>query len=112
SSTITVTDAALEASGTFLEGTEGQSISGTVASFTDLPPGDPAGSYTATISWGDNTEASTANVTGSNGNYEVSGEHTYVEEGQYTLTITIVDADIGLEESSPSPASATVNSTV
>jgi hypothetical protein len=69
---------------------EGTAIAaGQVASFTDGNLSDTAGSFTATINWGDGT-ATIGTVAGSNGSFTVSGgPHTYADEGQDTITTTV-----------------------
>ncbi len=62
---------------------------GTVATFTDINPNRPATAFAATIDWGDNTTPTAGTVTGSNGQFTVSGTHTYTLPGQYTVTTTI-----------------------
>ncbi|HEY2652569.1 MAG TPA: PKD domain-containing protein, partial [Solirubrobacteraceae bacterium] len=68
--------------------TEGAQFSGTVATVTgdsDSPPSD----YTAQIDWGDGTTSQgTVDASGN-----VSGSHTYSDEGSYTVTTTVTDAD-------------------
>ncbi|HET6882333.1 MAG TPA: TIGR03118 family protein [Pirellulales bacterium] len=78
------------ASSTAITATEGQSFSGAAAFFTDLGSTNPASAFTATINWGDGTSTTGGNVTGSNGNYTVSGGHTYAEEGSFQVTVQIV----------------------
>src|SRR5439155_336350 len=97
--TATVADAALTASGTAVSATEGSAFSGQLASFTDANPTAPLTDFTtstggASISWGDGTAATTGTVTqpgGAGTAFIVSGSHTYVEEGSYTITISITD---------------------
>jgi hypothetical protein len=60
-----------------------------VASFTDGNLADPASGFIATIAWGDGT-TSAASIVGSNGSFSVEGGHTYAEEGNYTLTSTVI----------------------
>jgi hypothetical protein len=85
--------------------TEGQNFNGQVATFSDpesttatsdgsvcaatCPP--PSFSeYFATIDWGDGTaNAQPASISGSS----VSASHVYAEEGSYTVTVTLQDAD-------------------
>jgi hypothetical protein len=44
------------------------------------------------VTWGDGSTATTGlSVTGSNGNYAVSGSHLYAEEGSYSFSITVAD---------------------
>ena len=47
---------------------------------------------TASIDWGDGTGASKGDVSGtSEESFQVSGEHVYVEDGVYRITVTITD---------------------
>ena len=77
-------DAPLTATGLSLAATEGQSFSGTVATFSD--PGGDAASYTASIAWGDGSTTS-GTVSGTN----ILGSHSYAEEGNYPFTVTLFD---------------------
>jgi hypothetical protein len=95
---VTVTDPAVLATGGFtLTAGEGSSSgSQTVATFTDPGGAEPAGDYSASISWGDSS-SSAGVITVSGGVYTVSGTHTYVEESApdhpgstpYQITVTI-----------------------
>jgi hypothetical protein len=73
---------------------EGQPFTGTVATFFS----SASGSFTASIDWGDGV-TSTGTIAGSNGNFSITGTHTYAEEGSYT-TATV-------SETGGSSASAT-----
>jgi hypothetical protein len=75
---------------------EGQSFTGTVATFTD--PGGPtaASGYTATLQFGDN-HFGNATVTGSNGNFSVVMTHTYHDEGILTPVVYINEKKTGVE---------------
>jgi hypothetical protein len=68
------------------------SFTGTAGRFTYDRGHDSAGSYTATIDWGDGqTSAGTVvdpNPNGNSGIYLVTGTHTYAQPGVYTTTIT------------------------
>src|SRR5439155_103415 len=63
-----------------------------IASFTD-PAGvgvEPIGDFTATINWGDTTTSTGTVVSDGGGNYHVNAPaHTYVEEGTYTVNVTL-----------------------
>jgi hypothetical protein len=65
---------------------EGAAVTLTVASFTDKKSG-----HTATINWGDG-QSSVGVVSESNGAGTVSGTHTYVNNGSYTVTTTVLDS--------------------
>jgi hypothetical protein len=85
-------DAPIEATGQNLSGTEGAEASGTVAMFTDPDKSATASEYSAMIEWGDG-ESSVGTVSGSPSSFSVSGNHTYAEEGSYTITVAITDVD-------------------
>ncbi|MEA2411234.1 MAG: hypothetical protein QOC77_1795, partial [Thermoleophilaceae bacterium] len=55
---------------------EGASFSGVVASYSNFQC-----PCTATIDWGDNSDFSAGTVAENNGSPDVSGTHTYAEEG-------------------------------
>ena len=96
-------EAHIVATGTNISATEGASFSGAVASFTDADSAATAGEYTASIGWGDGfTTAGT--VTGPTGGpFTVNGTHTYAEEGSYSLTVTITDADFAANNATVHP---------
>jgi hypothetical protein len=92
-STATVADAALTAGAlSFTSATEGQSFSGTVATFSDANPTAAAGDLTATIDWGDGVVLNGA-VSASNGTFTVSGNNTYFQTGSFPVRVSVVDAD-------------------
>jgi streptogramin lyase len=71
-----------------LQAVQGQSFSGTVASFLSGPAEAPA-DYTATIDWGDGTTSSGGVGQNQTGGLDVSGEHTYTRPGSFTLRATL-----------------------
>jgi hypothetical protein len=73
-----------------LQGTTGQPVSGTVATFSDPDTTATAGEYSASIGWGDGS-TSAGTVSGGGGSFSVSDAHTYANAGSYTITVTISD---------------------
>ena len=59
------------------------------ASFVDTHPTD---THTATIDWGDGTPPSAGTVVETNGFGAITASHNYVDNGIYTVTITITDS--------------------
>ncbi|HTD23143.1 MAG TPA: hypothetical protein VK738_10845 [Terriglobales bacterium] len=90
---VSVTDAALSASGTTVNATEGTLVSNTVmATFTDADPNGVVSDYTAIINWGDGTPSSSGTIVANGtGGFNVVGSHVYAEEGNYTAKITVMD---------------------
>jgi hypothetical protein len=78
-------------------------FTGTVATFTDTFTGNVPADFTASINWGDAT-VTVGTVTGSAGNFSVSGTHTYAASGTFTVTVTLTD-------DAPGTATATATST-
>ena len=72
--------------------TEGSALPNTteVANFFDPNLTDTASAFTATIDWGDGTATTTGTVTGANGSFTVDGGHTFMSEGFFNATVTIV----------------------
>ena len=60
-----------------------------LATFTNGVPNSPTNNFTAFINWGDNSTNSGIIATGSNGQKEVLGSHTYTNAGDYPIYLTI-----------------------
>jgi hypothetical protein len=77
------------------QATEGTALAGNtaVATFSDSNPFDTAASFTAMIDWGDGTAASAGTVSLSNGTYTVAGGHTFAQEGNPDVTVTVTRSD-------------------
>lgn len=100
-------DAPITAAGTTVAPTEAAPFTATMATFSDPQANASATEYTATIDWGDATNASPGAISQPGGPgtpFTVSGSHTYAEEGTYTAKVTITDKDTPLN-------SATANTT-
>ena len=67
---------------------EGASFTGVVASYMNVSCRGPC---TATINWGDGSAQTAGTVVDNNGVQDVSGTHTYGEEGTYTIDVVIND---------------------
>jgi PKD repeat protein len=59
-----------------------------VATFTDPGGAEPLSAYSATIDWGDSS-ASGGMITFAGGVFSVTGDHAYVEEGSYVVSVTV-----------------------
>lgn len=90
--TLTIADAPINATGKSVSAVEGAGATATVATFTDSDSAATASDYTATINWGD-THTSGGTITGGTTGFAISGTHLYVEEGSYSVSVTIIDAD-------------------
>jgi len=93
SGTATVEDALLSAQGTGtpLKAWVGQSTGMVeLATFIDQNPSGSASDFTATIDWGDGS-TSDGTVTQGQGEYQVTGEHTYSTAGTQDVLVKIVD---------------------
>ena len=87
-----VVDAPLTAAAVNFTAVAGSQFSGPVATFTDADPGGTASDYSATIVWGDGTQSAGTVTAGQNGDFVVSGTHTYATTGSYETTVSIADA--------------------
>lgn len=68
------------------------SISGVVGSFIDLG-GDPASNFAAILTWGDGTTSTGTVISLGGGNFNVTGNHIYAEEGSYPVAVSVTDSD-------------------
>lgn len=88
----TASNPAITTTGSNVKATEGQSFSGTVATFKDPDPSGKASDYSASINWGDGT-SSAGTISGSPSKFTINGTHTYAEEGSFPVKVTINDTD-------------------
>ena len=73
--------------------TAGQLFSGTLATLTDGNHNAATSDYTVMVDWGDGTPVTGAALTAlGNGQFTVSGAHTWTTPGNYTATISVSDA--------------------
>jgi SdrD B-like domain/PKD domain len=73
---------------------EGNGFTVPVATFTDPDPTGSMSDYLATIDWGDGTPASPGDISKAGGTFTVTGQHTYAEEGNYPISVTVTDDDV------------------
>ena len=90
-STATVADAALSATGKTLNSTNPVPANTVVTSFTDADPNGTVADYTATVNWGDGSPSSAGTIAASGSGFTVSGGHTYPALGPYTIKVHICD---------------------
>ncbi len=86
-----------------VEGNDTGSI--TVATFTTPDQNSQAGDFTATVNWGDGT-TDVGSVSGANGSFTVTDDHTYAATGSYPVSVAITDSVTG------GSATATTTTTV
>jgi len=86
-----------------ISATEHATFSGTVALFSDSDTSKTASFYTASISWGDGT-TTPGTITGGSGLFTVTGQHTYADEGSFTVSVAVTGAT-----TSTGSSTATVN---
>jgi hypothetical protein len=83
---------------------EGSMFNGAVATFEDDNGAATPADFTATIDWGDGSATTPGTIASSSAAFTVSGQHTYADEGSFTVTVTISDV-------SPGTGTATVTDT-
>src|SRR5262249_56175288 len=64
-----------------------------VATFTDADPTRTSSAYQTQIDWGDGSPLDSGFVGGGNGSFTVSGAHTYILPGTFTIRTTVGDGD-------------------
>ena len=87
--TAAITDFALSATG--ITTNTKKSFSGTVARLSDADSTVTISEYSVTIDWGDGTSSS-GMVSGRKSPFLVTGSHTYLAGGVYTVTVSVRDA--------------------
>lgn len=83
---------------------------GAVATFTDDDPLANPGSFTATIDWGDGSPATAGTIGASDTTFIVLGQHTYADEGAFTVTVTIADQPPGTGTATATPTGTVTES--
>jgi len=70
---------------------EGTAFNGAVATFEDDNPAATPADFNASIDWGDGTATTAGTIGQSSAAFVVMGQHTYADEGAFTVTVTIND---------------------
>jgi hypothetical protein len=81
----------LVAHGLSLQSFEFSPFSDMVASFTDSAGNLQGADFSAVIDWGDGILSSGRITANGSGTFVVSGDHTYLDEGNFTVQVVIVD---------------------
>ncbi|HVX15013.1 MAG TPA: TIGR03118 family protein [Pirellulales bacterium] len=83
----------LAGDGADLTGTEGITLSGTIATFSSTNVGAPPSDFSTTINWGDGSSSAGTIVPNGDGGFNVLGSHKFAEEGTYSVAVSINDAN-------------------
>jgi hypothetical protein len=74
------------------QATEGIAVAGTMAHFTDANPLAPAADFVATINWADGSSSAGTVQAGTNGGFDITGNHTYSDTlSGGTVSVTVRD---------------------
>lgn len=93
-STAIVSDT-LTATANNISAAEHTAFNGTVATFTDSDTSKTPASFTAAVDWGDGT-TTPGTVSGGNGAFTVTGQHTYADEGSFPLGVAVAEIAPGI----------------
>lgn len=109
-------DPALSVSVSNISAVEGQQFSGTVATYADADQDNRgAFQYSAIINWGDGTSSGgtvgggddvavpagdAASTSAPTSGFSISGSHTYLEEGTYSVEVSLIDPDTSYNNAS------------
>src|SRR5258708_3313833 len=80
---------------------EGTAFNDAVATFTDDNAAATPADFTATIDWGDGSPTTAGMIFASSAAFAVVGQHTYADEGSFTVTVTISHVSPGTGTATP-----------
>jgi hypothetical protein len=109
--TLVVHDARLSATGAGFNASTNMAVAATVANFTDGNAAAAVGDFSASIAWGDGTSTAGTVVTAPGGGFAVTGSHTYLHTGTFTVAVTINDVG-GSQASVSATAKVLAGSTI
>jgi hypothetical protein len=114
-STATVSDVAIQLTGVPIEATEGTAATVIVGHLTDADSLATTSQYTVTIDWNDGSAIDTSGIIAVDaaGGFNITGTHTYADEGTHDVRIKVLDQGGALASvlSSVTVDDATVTST-
>ena len=80
-----------------LHAVEGAAMNGvTTTRFSSADPNAVVADFSAVVTWGDGSSSAGAVSAATGGGFVVTGSHTYLEEGPYTLTTKVTDVGASL----------------
>jgi len=88
--TATIREADFRGQARALTVTAGTAFAGQVAELKDDNSLSQSADFIATIDWGDGTPATAGTLSGSAGNFEIDGGHTYTAPGSYRIAVSVV----------------------
>lgn len=95
-----VANAPVRGEGRSLSAVAGRLLTAQIAEFDDDNRSARATDYTTVVDWGDGT-TSPGVLSGDEGRFDVSGEHTYASAGQYLQRVTLLENGVPVAVSSP-----------
>jgi hypothetical protein len=98
-STATVTNSPLSLDGLPVEAVEGKPFAAAVARLTSDNPHATPDDFTATIDWGDGQITSGTVVPHLGGGFDVVGTHTYSDDKNFTIQVTVQDSSASVSTS-------------
>jgi hypothetical protein len=88
---VAATMGGIAASGTTVKVNGGQTFTAVLANFSESNPSFTSANFSAVINWGDGTSSAGAISPNSNGDFSVTGTHTYFKAGAKKVDIVIQD---------------------
>jgi hypothetical protein len=85
---INVADLPIRSEGTTIQAVTGAAFVGQLAEFKDENELSQAPDFTASIDWGDGTPITSGVIGGKDGNFDVTGNHTYTSPGTFAYRVT------------------------
>jgi hypothetical protein len=85
-------NSSVQVNGVPVHATAGQAFTSIVATIIGADSSATAGSFAATIDWGNGNTSPGSISADSNGGFDVSGTNSYAHSGSYTITVTVKDS--------------------